>query len=177
MKDVPGCSVTPPIWPRCGSKSWNMAVAFTLGKSAARISMKSPFVRSISCRAIRMLGFCCRAVKIASSRVNRGAALVRFSTTVSPAFACNAKNAIVLSTMRVIRFIRMIWKGRSAEFIQGSDYCQLTLPAVVGGMFCLAEVINFTVNLQPRLVFRWRQMRHQLHQIIHHLVADAPHQR
>src|SRR5205814_5163438 len=176
MKDVPACSVTPPIWPRCGSKSWNWAVAFTWGKAAARISMKSPFVRSISWRAIRMVGFCCRAVKIASSRVNRGAALVRFSTTVSPAFACNAKNAIVLSTMRLIRFIRMIWKGRSADFIRSLDYCQLTLPAAVGRMFCLAEVINLTVNLQPRLVFRWRQMRHQLHQVRHHLLTNAPHQ-
>ena len=43
-------------------------------------------------------------------------------------------------------------------------------------MFCLAEVINFSVNLQPRLVFRWREVRHQLHQIGHHLLADAPHQ-
>jgi len=40
-------------------------------------------------------------------------------------------------------------------------------------MFCLAEVINFTVNLQPRLVFRWRQMCHQLHQIRHHLLTRA----
>src|SRR5436853_7523826 len=168
----------PPLtWERCGSKSWNMAVAFTWGKAAARISMKSPFVRSISCRAIRMLGFCCRAVKIASSSVNRGAALVRFSTTVSPAFARNAKNAIALRTMRLIRFIRMIWKGRSVEFIRGPDYFQLTLPAVVGRMFCLAEVINFRVNLQPRLVFRRREMRHQLHQIGHHLLANTPNQR
>src|SRR5438874_9148004 len=164
-------------WERCGSKSWNWAVAFTWGNAAARISMKSPFVRSISCRAIRMLGFCCRAVKIASSSVNRGAAVVRFSTPVSPAVARNAKNAIVLSAMRLIQFIRMIWKGRSAEFIRSPDYCQLTLPAVIGRMFCLAEVINFTVNLQPRLVFRWRQVRHQLHQIRHHLLANAPDQR
>lgn len=52
----------------------------------------------------------------------------------------------------------------------------LTLPTVVGGMFCLTEIINFRVNLQPRFVFRWCEVCHQLHQIRHHLLADASHQ-
>jgi hypothetical protein len=44
-------------------------------------------------------------------------------------------------------------------------------------MFCLTEIINFGVNLQPRFVFRWREVRHQLHQIRHHLFANASHER
>jgi hypothetical protein len=38
----------------------------------------------------------------------------------------------------------------------------------------LAEIVDFTVDVQPRLLFYRGQVRHDFHQVAHHLLADSP---
>src|SRR5216684_3733903 len=90
----------------------------------------------------------------------------------------------MLRTAR-IKNCRMKWPSKclmrgASEWIQPARaLLSLCVNAARGEWqsFRLAIIVNLTVNVQPRFLFLGREVLHDFHNVAHHLLADASHQR